>query len=116
MELNQSVIVQLPSPSPAPQSISWYQEPITIATFALATVIVNIVGIYKSWADLQNHQKLFVEGQNTKERDDIRYKLDNFFGPLKEIRVEARILYDVFALSEKEGFRGKGSCFRTVTD
>jgi hypothetical protein len=115
MTSTNSIIAQPSISSPSPQSIAWYQEPIAIITFVLATVIVNLVTVYKSWADLKNQQKLFTEGQNLKERDDIRYKLNNFFGPMRELRFESKVLYDVFALTEKEEAVRNNSYFRTIT-
>lgn len=115
MQITNSIISQSPNTSPITQNIAWYQEPITIFTFIIATVIVNLFTVYKSWSELRNQQRLFIEGQNLKERDDIRYKLNHFFGPIKELRGESRILYDVFALKEKAEFKEKKSYFRTVT-
>ena len=96
------------------QEQAWYEMPITITSFVLATVIVNLVTIYKSWSEIKNQRKLFVENQNINEREDIRYRLNNFFGPMQELRVESRTLYDVFALKEKEYAEKSNIPFKTV--
>ena len=81
----------------------------------LATIIFHIFMIYKSWKDIQNQQKLFIESQNLKERDDIRHRLNHFFGPMKALRSESRLLFDVFAIDEKKEAATNNSYFRTLT-
>ncbi|MBV5328532.1 MAG: hypothetical protein JZU65_13005, partial [Chlorobium sp.] len=61
------------------------------------------------------HQKqLFIEGQNLKERDDIRSRVKFFLGPFSAIRTESRTLYSYFALGEKTEATNCGSYFRTL--
>jgi len=60
-----------------------------------------IFGIWKICQEFGNQKKLFKEGQNLKEREAIRYKLNNFLGPFKALRTESRLLYDAFAKSPK---------------
>jgi hypothetical protein len=118
MKLTNTLIAQASSPpqQSSSQSEASYQIPAGITLGVLfVTVLVQLFTVYKSWKDLSNQQRLFLEGQNLKERDDIRYKLNNFFGPIRELRAESRILYDVFALREKEEAEKSGSHFRTVT-
>lgn len=122
MKLTNTLIAQAPSPSQQSSSQSGvnYQIPtgITLAVLLITVSVQLFTAIFtafKSWKDLSNQQRLFIEGQNLKERDDIRYKLNNFFGPMRELRAESRILYDVFALKEKEEAEKSGSYFRTVT-
>jgi SAM-dependent methyltransferase len=91
--------------APLPEVFSW-------VTFGLiVTAILNLFQLFKGWNELNNQKKLFTEGQNLKERDDIRYKLNSFFGPMKELRTESRLLYDLFAINEKKNVEG----FRTLS-
>ncbi|MBU1413959.1 class I SAM-dependent methyltransferase, partial [Myxococcota bacterium] len=55
-----------------------------------------------------------VEGQNSKERDDIQRRLKEFYGPFRAIRSESRTLYSYFALIEKKEQNDKGQYFRTL--
>ncbi len=115
--INAEIAQAPPSPQQSPsQSGASYQIPTTITLLVLLiTALVQVFTVYKAWRDLTNQQKLFIEGRNLKERDDIRYKLNHFFGPMRELRAESRILYDVFALKEKQEAEEIGSYFRTVT-
>ena len=98
-------------PSPNPEPFSWVTIGLVVTIFLnLATTILNIFQIRKGWKELKNQDRLFIEGQNLKERDDIRYKLNSFFGPMIELRTESRLLYDVFAVNERKQENG----FRTL--
>jgi len=62
---------------------------------------------------LQN--KMLIEAQCQKERENITNKLNFFFGPLKALRAESKTLYDLFALTEKkEAEEKREKRFRTL--
>jgi len=66
-----------------------------------------LFGGWKIFKELGNQKKLFNESQNLKEREAIRYKLNNFFGPFKALRTESRLLYDIFAKEQKKEVKEK---------
>ncbi len=83
----------------------------------LPSVIVmfgTLFGIFKIIQEVGHQKRLFIEGQNLKERDDIRSRVKNFFGPFSAMRSESRILYSYFALVEKAEALQEGNYFRTL--
>jgi SAM-dependent methyltransferase len=78
-------------------------------------VVGAIFTIYKILKEVGYQKRIFLEGQNLKEREAIRNRLDNFFAPLKELRAESRILYSHFAKDEKAiTKKNKEKTFRTL--
>jgi Methylase involved in ubiquinone/menaquinone biosynthesis len=70
----------------------------------IQTIVVTfaaLAGVWKVTQELGNQKKLFKESQNLKEREAIRHKLNNFYGPFKALRTESRLLYDAFAKGPK---------------
>ncbi len=89
---------------------SWVKEGMN---FVL--VVGAIFTIYKILKEVGYQKRIFLEGQNLKEREAIRNRLDNFFAPLKELRAESRILYSHFAEDEKAITKqNKEKTFRTL--
>jgi len=88
-------------PFPQEPSTSQLVSPIVTIIKDSVLTLVAIFGGWKIFEELGNQKKLFQEGQNLKEREEIRYKLNNFFGPFKALRTESRLLYDAFAKQPK---------------
>ena len=90
-------------------SSSWFNE---------LTNVILILGAcfaaYKVVKEVGHQKQLFIEGQNIKEREDIRVRVKNFFGPFRSLRSESRTLYSYFACEEKEAARQDGKYFRTL--
>ncbi len=74
-----------------------------------------IAGIYSLLMEIRDRKKVLMEAQHQKERENIQKKLNFFFGPLKELGTESKLLYDHFALKEKtEAKDNKEKNFRTL--
>jgi SAM-dependent methyltransferase len=99
LSLKEAIISLKPSSSALREALSYIT-----AIGAMIAALGVIFGIYKVLREVRNQKKLFIEGQNLKEREDIRYRLNHFFGPLKELRAESRILYAHLALDEKKNY------------
>src|SRR5258705_4660041 len=53
--------------------------------------------------------------RSKEERDEIIKKLNDFYGPFKELRTQSKILYGKFALELRPGYEGAtGTRFRTL--
>ena len=63
--------------------------------------IVAFTSLARLFFEKRINNRNIQEQQNLILREDIRHRLDNFFGPLKELRTESAILYKVFANKEK---------------
>jgi len=88
---------------------SWLKD---ISTFIIS--ISAIVAVIRVIKEIGHQKQLFIEGQNLKERDDIRSRVKFFLGPFSAIRSESRTLYSYFALDEKTEATHSGSYFRTL--
>ena len=87
---------------------------VSVGTFFLGSVLGGIFTWSKILRDIKFQKLSFDEAQNSKEREEIRRKLNQFYGPFKEIRTESRYLYSIFALDEKKAERNSGGYFRTI--
>ncbi len=101
--------------------------PITIGLLTvLASLVIGTLTICAALLTIRN-QRLQNKYQNEanirqfnlvkskEERDEIIKKLNSFYGPLKELRTQSRILYNKFALGLKAQYKEKtGHHFRTL--
>lgn len=89
---------------------SWFKDLTNVIL-----IIGAIFAAYKVVKEVGHQKQLFIEGQNLKEREDIRDRLRNFYGPFRALRSESRTLYAYFACEEKEKALQCGNYFRTLS-
>lgn len=97
-------------------------EDIQIALAIASPFIVLLIGFlgkvlipwHKVSKDEIYRHNQFIYEQNKIEKHELREQLNSFYGPMKALRQESVILYDLFALDEKIKYRAEGSYFRTL--
>ena len=83
-------IIQLKDAILALPAKSWFDY-ITLFFGGIAAIGV-IYTIFKMRQELSHQNKMLIEAQNQKERENIIHKLNFFFGPLKALRAESKTL------------------------
>lgn len=89
--------------------------PLESTNFQLSDITV-IVGAFSLVFAIWKHSSDKKNARTKAEIDKIQERIRTLYGPLKELREESKMLYDIFAVELKSSyFKSNGEHFRTLT-
>lgn len=86
---------------------------------AWGPILIGLIGLFwiqrrQNSIQNKNNERLSIIAITKEQREEIISKLNQFYGPFKECRMQSSVLYSKFALKEKSEARTSGKEFRTL--
>jgi SAM-dependent methyltransferase len=118
LKINATIEV-IPPKKVEDQSVFWGMKSSDITVIgSFLTVLISLI---LAWTTVRKYSKdhLFQQKQiaEDKRKDEIGHakeKIEKFYGPINSLLEESRLIYEYFAIKEKQSLREAGSYFRTL--